>query len=122
VPGLIYHGVVFTNASKALMVNNLITGMEQKNIHFPWWKSLIHEFDVYEVETNDLGRMMYSAPDGDHDDIVSSCFLAYAAAEEYGSRDFEVKILEDLPSMEFHRNSWENYMYEELDIDPDEGF
>lgn len=122
VPGLVYHGVVFTNASKALMVNNLITGMEQKNIHFPWWKALIHEFDVYEVETNDLGRMMYSAPDGDHDDIVSSCFLAYAAAEEYGSRDFEVKILEDLPSLEFKKDSWENYMYEELDIDPEEGF
>ena len=122
VPGLIYQGIVFSNANKAEMVNSLITGVEQTNIVFPNWPEMIHEFDVYEVETDSIGRMRYNAAEGSHDDIVTGTFLAYAAAEQYAEKDFEIKFLEELPGEEFQKSTWANYMSESLDFDVDEGF
>jgi len=122
IPGLVYHGITFSNASKAEMVNQYITATEQNDILYPNWIPLIKEHEIYEVDTNSLGQMRYNAPEGQHDDIVTSCFLGYAACQEYADKDFEIRFLEDLPKAEFVPNTWENWAYESLDIDPDEGF
>jgi len=122
VPGLIYKGIVFTNASKSYMVNDLITAMERREIVFPWWKNLVEEFEIFEVDTNELGNMRYQAAEGGHDDIVFSTCLGIAAAVEYSAKDFEVKFLEELPNAEMQKDTLENYMFEELDIDEEEGF
>ena len=122
IPDFVYHGIVFTNASKALMVNALITGIEQDKVLFPWWPTLEHEFNVYEVDTDDLGRARFGAPEGDHDDIVSAYFLAYAAAEEYGEREYKARFLEELPAESFNKSLWQQYIDEQLEIDQDEGF
>lgn len=122
IPGLVYHGITFSNASKAEMVNNYITALELNDIIFPWWPELIKEHDTYEVDTDALGRMKYSAAEGNHDDIVTSCFLGYAACQQYENRDFEVKFLEDIPDAKSVPDTYENFIYESLDIDPDEGF
>jgi hypothetical protein len=122
IPGLIYHGITFSNATKAEMVNSMITTMEIEDAIFPWWPELLGEFDAYEVQTDALGRMRYNAAEGAHDDIVTSCFLGLSACEEYSTKTFEVKFLEDLPKAETQKDTWENYLYESLDIDPEEGF
>jgi hypothetical protein len=122
VPGLVYKGIVFSTQSKSYMVNDLITSMEKKEVVYPWWPELLSEFDSFEVDTTDLGTMRYRAAEGSHDDIVFSCCLGIAACLENADRGFELQILEDLKRPELIEGTWENYMYEMLDIDPEEGF
>lgn len=91
-----YEGVTFTNANKAQMVGQLITGIEHKDIWLPNWSILLDELESYEVQTNATGNMSYAATVGKHDDVVSSLMLAYAAVVQYSSDSGVVKTLEDL--------------------------
>lgn len=118
---LIYEGVTFTNASKANMVNNTITLVEQNDVIFPWWPDLINEFENFEVITNDLGNMRYGAPDGEnsHDDIVFSCCLGLEALRMYGNGEAEINFLEDLPN---RKDLIVEQLIDDMDIDIDEGF
>ena len=122
VPNFVYEGFTFSNASKALMVNDLITGHEKEEIVYPNCPTLKTEFEEFEVITDDLGRMRFEASEGHHDDGVVATMLSYAAAKQYSESDFEVKFLEDIDVKSFDKDTWENYVYESLDIDPDEGF
>lgn len=91
-----YEGKVFTNKSKTEMVNKLITRVESKQIGLPRWNVLDLEMDAYEVTTNELGTMKYSAPSGQHDDTVSALMLTNAALEQYSEREYDIKFLEEL--------------------------
>ena len=122
VPGLVYNGVIFSNASKASMVNDYITGLERQEVIFADWAPQTHEHQIYEVETNNLGQMRYSHPEGEHDDIVTADFLAYTAACEHSEDEFEIQFVEDLPGKKFATTPLENHILESLDIDPEEGF
>ena len=122
VPNFVYEGITFSNASKSLMVNDLITAHEKEEMIYPDCPTLKTEFEEFEVITDDLGRMRFEASEGYHDDGVVATMLAYAAAVQHSDSEFEVKFLEDLDVKEFDRDTWENYVYESLDIDPDEGF
>jgi len=92
--GLPYEGVTFTNKSKTEMVNGLMMAFQFKKIQIPHWEEMLLELDLYEVKTNALGTMSFSAPEGQHDDIVSSMFLAYQAVDEY-STPLELRFLGD---------------------------
>lgn len=92
---LAYEGIVFTQKSKSFMVNTLIMAIQNNSVELPRWTAMIKELEVYTVITNDLGNMKYSAPEGMHDDIVSSMMLGYSAASEYANSELDVKILED---------------------------
>ncbi len=89
-------GITFNNANKSEMVARLITSFEHKLIALPRIPELIEELDCYEVSTNKLGLMSYSAPSGKHDDIVSSMLLSHAALLQYGDRSVHVATLEDM--------------------------
>lgn len=95
--GLNYRGITFTQQSKSEMVNRLITAFEQTAIWIPRLPVLEAELDSFEVSTNALGNMSYSAPTGEHDDSVCSLMLAHAALLQYGERDMTIRYLEDLP-------------------------
>lgn len=97
--GLSYAGIIFSNSSKAEMVAQLITSIEQKRIFFPRWPELLSEFDSYESSMSASGLISYSAPDGKHDDIVSATMLAHAALLKYGERTYDVRFLEDLTTL-----------------------
>lgn len=84
---LSFEGMAFTNESKSRMVNTMILGIQQRKITFPNWPTLIDEFDAYEVNFTELGKATFSAPDGGHDDVVSSCLLGYFTVEEYAGFD-----------------------------------
>ena len=92
-------GITFTNKSKSDMVNQLILAFQKKEIELPNWPDMILELDAYEVQTTAVGNYRYSAPEGSgiHDDIVSMLMLAISAFCEYAG-DFNVRILEDLPT------------------------
>jgi len=119
VPNLIYKGVTFTNASKSYMVNDLITAMERREILFPLWRELQQEFEVFEVDTTELGNMRYQAAEGSHDDIVFSCCLGISAANEYTDKTFEVSFLDDLGK---DKDTVESYMNGMLGIDDEDEF
>ncbi len=97
---LTFEGITFSNASKAEMVNRLITTVEQKSIWLPRWGILENEMDAYEVTTTKSGLMSYAASTG-HDDAVSSLLLAHAALLQYGDTDMDIKFLEDLNGKKF---------------------
>lgn len=111
-----YEGKVFSNKSKTDMVNRLITSIECSRIGLPKWNVLDSEMDAYEVTTNELGNMSYSAPDGQHDDTISALMLANAALETYADRDYDVKFLEDLKSESNEISDLEAY-YKDLDAE-----
>lgn len=109
-----FEGVVFTNASKAAMVNQLIMSIETRDIQLVNWPEMVRELESYTVETNDLGTARYSAPRGMHDDIVSSLMLAHAAAQEYAG-EFKLHFLEDLPKEKATVQQWYNNLIADLD-------
>jgi hypothetical protein len=93
-----YEGIIFTNTSKSHMVNSLILACEQGIPLFPHWPEMIKEFDSYEVTTTDAGSMKYAAPEGMHDDIVSSMILGWKVVMEYSNHELSVKTVETLSS------------------------
>ena len=102
----------------------MMTTMERKEVLFPDWRELMEEFEVFEVDTTELGNMQYGAAEGSHDDIVFSCCLGISACIANLDKDFEMQSLEGLTLKrpELIEGTWENYIYESLDIDPEEGF
>jgi Terminase RNaseH-like domain len=89
-------GVVFSNQSKASMVDAWSVALATKAVELPNWQPLISEHDYYDVKTNPLGKPVYGAIPGQHDDIVTACFLAWSAYMETRDIDFEVLDLDDL--------------------------
>lgn len=112
--GVPFEGVVFTNASKCAMVNQLIVTVETGAIVLANWPEMVRELESYTVETNDLGTARYSAPNGLHDDIVSSLMLANVAAQEYAG-EFKLHFLEDLPKEKATVQQWYNNLIADLD-------
>jgi len=101
-----FEGIVFTNKSKSFMVNALIFAVQQKECSLPWWSELCKEMDSFEVTTNDIGIMSFSAPEGAHDDIVCSMILGWSAVVEYADQDLGVKVVEELQERKSSFDDW----------------
>lgn len=110
-----FQGLVFTNESKAAMVNHLMLTFETKEIRLPNWPEMIKELESYEVKASESGRFKYSAPDGMHDDIVSSLMLANSGIQEYAA-EFKLQFLEDLPDTKMNVDKW----YNDLKVDSED--
>jgi hypothetical protein len=82
--------VVFTNQSKAHMVDQFSVAMATQGIQIPKWDALLHELDVFDVKTNQLGKPVYGAISGQHDDAVTACYLAWSALMETQGADMTV--------------------------------
>lgn len=88
--------IVFTNSSKADLVQNWMVALEAGRVSLPNWKPIIDEHDAYDVTTTSLGLPKYGAISGEHDDVVTSCMLAYSALTEIVDRSFEVRFVDSL--------------------------
>ena len=66
----------FSNPSKQKLVDKLRIMMEQGKIGIPNYEPLISELEAFAVTISDGGRMLYSAPEGQHDDCVMGLALA----------------------------------------------
>lgn len=82
--------VVFTNQSKSHMVDQFSVALSTQGIQLPQWDALLHELDVFDVRTNQLGKPIYSAIPGQHDDIVTACYLAWSALLETQGSNMDV--------------------------------
>lgn len=89
-------GINFTNASKAEMVNRLITAFEQKSLEIPAWPTLLHELESFEVEATEIGTLRYAAAGSGHDDTVAALMLAHSALLEYADKLSDLTFIEDL--------------------------
>ena len=66
----------FTNQSKQQLVDNLAWFFENAKIHIPEVPELINELNIFEYTVNPkTGRTTFNAPEGYHDDCVSSLGL-----------------------------------------------
>lgn len=99
-----FEPIVFTNASKAHMVNLLALSFEQGKILIPNYRTLLSELEAYECKVNALGIMTFNAPSGFHDDTVCSLMLANAAAQEYVFDSLEVKGINDIKPEETEKH------------------
>jgi len=115
-----FEPIVFTNASKAHMVNLLALTFEQRKILIPNYKTLISELEAYECQVTPIGVMTFNAPSGFHDDCVCSLMLANAAAQEYVFDKLEVVGINDIKpketeSHEINFGTWYDKLIEDDD-------
>jgi Terminase RNaseH-like domain len=71
------HGITLTGVPKTTLIQNLIVAIENKSFTFPSsYEVLTAELKSYEYDTTTAGAIVYSAPDGLHDDCVIALALA----------------------------------------------
>ena len=90
--------VTFTNKSKNEMVTRLTLAIEQEWLSAPRIEALEHELASYELSVTKTGLHSYSAPDGEHDDIVSAAMLAVSAAYQHSMLEEAEKVLDQAES------------------------
>jgi hypothetical protein len=88
--------VTFTQRSKQEMVSRMTHSIESGWHKAPRIEQIEHEFSSYEIKVNKSGSFSYSAPDGDHDDVVSAAMLAISAAYQASKSDESDKYIEKL--------------------------
>jgi len=66
----------FNNQNKKAMVEKLIVSIEQRLISFPLIEELVSELKAFTYEVTQYGNTRYTAPEGLHDDCVTSLGLA----------------------------------------------
>jgi phage FluMu gp28-like protein len=84
----------FTNESKNELINKLIIACEYSEIELPNIITMRNEFEIFTYTLSKTGKMLYSAPEGKHDDCVVAVALAnWYACENSGKA--EVQLIED---------------------------
>lgn len=79
--GVYVDGYLFTNASKKVLIEDLIIGIEHRYFTFPNLPVLIGELQSMEYTLTPSRLIQYAAPSGGHDDCVISLGLAYHGAK-----------------------------------------
>jgi hypothetical protein len=69
-------GFKFTNESKNRLIDNLAIAIESRLVTFPNIEVLVDELQRYEYQITTGGKIQYGAPDGRHDDAVTSLALS----------------------------------------------
>lgn len=78
-PGLGVEGFVFTQSSKADIIELLAWGFERGTIRLLPDPDLVRELEHFEGKGTARGRVVYGAVGGYHDDLVCALALAYSA-------------------------------------------
>lgn len=73
---LTVQGIKITRHNKRVMIEALIVALEKTHITFPAHPLIQHELDIYQATDSGIG-VTFSAPKGQHDDIVMA--MAFAA-------------------------------------------
>ena len=77
---VVVNGFTTTNATKSAIIQNLQSAFEHSRIKIPSHDILITELQAYEGQRSKAGNMIYSAPEGMHDDCVMSLAIAWVGA------------------------------------------
>lgn len=84
---VIAHPYVFTNDSKAELVNRLALAIEYKEVSIPNIVTVKNELQAFTYTLTRTGKISYNAPAGFHDDIVIAIALANWYRKENNSND-----------------------------------
>jgi hypothetical protein len=79
--------VIFSQRSKQEMVSRTSVAIEAGWHRVPRIEQIEHEFGSYELTVTRSGLFSYSAPDGEHDDVVSAALLAISGAHSLSQTD-----------------------------------
>lgn len=90
----------FSNKSKKELIEKLSISIEQKGIRIPRMAVLIEELEAFGYRLTDAGNIIYSAPDGLHDDCVYSLALAVWGLTPYTrpKQDLLKQMLQQRPN------------------------
>lgn len=100
--GLFVDDFNFTNKSKKELVEKLSIMIEQKNVFIPNNQTLIDELKSFGYKLTDSHNVIYSAPQGMHDDAVMS--LGLAVWELVGRANPKTAIQEELSKLKRLKN------------------
>ena len=75
-------GFVFTETSRANLLNNLAILLEQDKIKIPDDEGLISELEAFRYELSDRGKIKVTVPEGMTDDRVMSLALSVWGVRE----------------------------------------
>jgi len=81
--GAVIDDFVFSNKSKKELIEKLSIMLEQRAIRIPNERQLIDELEAFGYRLTDAGNVIYSAPEGLHDDCVFSLALAVWGLSPY---------------------------------------
>jgi len=84
--------VLFTNRSKSEMLTKTLLAIQSGWHKAPLIRAIKHEFTIYEIVVSKFGNHKYSAPEGEHDDVVSAAMIAlsYAYDAEKSGAGYEL--------------------------------
>lgn len=88
------HPFKFTNESKNEIVNKLAIACEFAEIHLPNLVTMRNEFEIFTYQLSRVGRLLYSAPSGKHDDTVMMVAMANWYADQVNGGE-QVQDVED---------------------------
>jgi hypothetical protein len=91
---VVAHPYIFTNDSKAELINRLALAIEYQEITIPNIVTVRNEMEAFTYSITRTGKMSYGAPAGFHDDIVIAIALANWFRKENNGAN-EVLSLED---------------------------
>lgn len=74
--GMTVEGYYLTNASKNKLIDELVVAIEHVHVQFPNIPELVNELNIFSYKITEARNIVYSAPDGMHDDCVFSLALA----------------------------------------------
>jgi Terminase large subunit, T4likevirus-type, N-terminal/Terminase RNaseH-like domain len=89
----------FTVSSKYDLIKNMNIMLKSKKVFLPRIQVLIDEMSAYTFETLPSGVIRYSAPDGMHDDCVSSVMLT-----AWGLSKNRCEVVGEIPKEEVHED------------------
>ncbi len=95
-----------TNASKGELVQALALAFERKDIKILNDPVLIGELQAFKFERTDAGNLRYSAPEGFHDDCVTSLMQAWNQAKRFA-------MTENLSAAQVVKKKLDRFGYED---------
>ena len=80
--GLDVEGYVFSTPSKKELIDRLVVAIEKEQIHYPAIPELLNELKAFSYQITPSRNIIYSAPEGMHDDTVMALALACYGARQ----------------------------------------
>jgi len=87
----------FTTTSKKQVIENLMKMVDDSIISIPDIPEIRHEFSIFGFEQTQFGNVRYSAPDGQHDDIViATALCAWGLEKNIGASVIGVSPIDEV--------------------------
>src|SRR5690606_6958698 len=114
---IVAHPYVFSNTSKAELINKLAISIEYKEVSIPNIVTVKNELSAFTYALTRTGKISYGAPSGFHDDIVIAISMANWYRKENGTSDY-LGVIDTYLDYNSRGNRPKTF-YEEMEEDDD---